>query len=239
VPSSPFLFGRKNDARKEVTVKALKPVLPCLALAVVAIAAVNFLWFMAETQRLGGDALNGYEENGQYFVAEHSIYRQVSREEWERNRIHAISIFVTHALAMVSMLYLLSQFIFPAFMGKLGGEQAQERVDAVRASGPEIASIKCGGQVGSAHFSKPLLNVSVYPEGILIRPMFMATIAILTSEIQSVEIRKSLLSSRSIQIHNSSRDTNSPLILWVSPDSDVGRAIGNITGMAFDMSSSG
>ncbi len=67
--------------------------------------------------------------------------------------MHAISVFVTQPLLMISFAHLLFGFVFPAFMGKRRGKEADERVEIVRASGLEIASAFCAGWVGSVHFS--------------------------------------------------------------------------------------
>jgi len=65
------------------------------------IAIINFFSFILFTLSLGGDALNGFQENGKYYVSTHGRNTEVSEVIWKMNRIHAISMIFTHLLAII------------------------------------------------------------------------------------------------------------------------------------------
>ena len=70
----------------------------CNALCFLAVA--NFLAFAIITSILGGDALNGKIEDGHYYLRYGSRYTEVSAMVFQYSRLHALSLFVTHPLAM-------------------------------------------------------------------------------------------------------------------------------------------
>ena len=62
----------------------------------------NFLLFFLFSLVLGGDALNGrIDANGDYLLAEHGRTTKVSPAVWHYSRVHAISVYFTHPLAIV------------------------------------------------------------------------------------------------------------------------------------------
>jgi hypothetical protein len=66
-----------------------------------AVVFLNFFVFVAGTLYLGGDALNGYERAGHYFVCSHGSCKEVAEEVWTFSRWHAIS-----ALAGIGLVWL-------------------------------------------------------------------------------------------------------------------------------------
>jgi hypothetical protein len=66
------------------------------------IAIVNFLSFMAGDFYLSGSAPAGKKENGKYYLGEHGHYTEVSEKVFEYSEIHASSMWVTHAAAIIS-----------------------------------------------------------------------------------------------------------------------------------------
>jgi len=70
------------------------------------VAIVNFFIFYFNSISLGGDALNGKIENGQYYVGLHGRYTAVSQQEFEINKFHAYFLFISWPLAMVAATYL-------------------------------------------------------------------------------------------------------------------------------------
>src|SRR5689334_21811040 len=80
------------------------------------------------------------------------------------------SVFITHPLAMLGMAYLLFAVVFPTFIGRRS-PQADERLAEVRASGAELVAERPGGRIGMFQASAGLLAVSVYPGGIVIKPL--------------------------------------------------------------------
>lgn len=47
----------------------MKRALVVLSLVAIIVGSANFVWFFAESTRLGGDALNGYTRDGHYYVS--------------------------------------------------------------------------------------------------------------------------------------------------------------------------
>jgi hypothetical protein len=72
-----------------------------LVYAVFIIAIVNFVVFVVVAETIGGDALNGHEAVGRYFLANHGKLTEVSRATFEYSKWHAISVFITHPLALL------------------------------------------------------------------------------------------------------------------------------------------
>jgi hypothetical protein len=79
--------------------------------------------------------------------------------------------------------------------------------------------------------SRGLLAVQVFPGGILLKPRFMRSAVILKSEITGLGVKQALLGGRYVEVTPTSSGVNSPLVLYVSPESDIARAIEQITGM--------
>jgi hypothetical protein len=194
--------------------------LGAVAAVLVAFGFYNFFSFMVESDRLGGDAVNGHAENGHYFVSNHGRDHEVTAEEWARSRRHAHSVMVSHPLAMIGMAYLLFTFVFPRALGRAGPE-TPGRVRSVAESGPLVASISCSGKVGS--LSLPL-RVSVHPGGVIIKPLWMPPRAVLAHEISSIRRRSSILRG-GIEVEHSATDVTSPIMLIVRDDSPVAQAI--------------
>lgn len=205
--------------------------LPYLALLAVIVGFINFFWFLAESARLG-DGLNGYQREGHYFLGSHGRYTEVSQAAWEWSRIHGISVFVTHPLALAGGAYLLIRFVFPAMMtGRTAATGTNDRAQSIRGSGALLASARSAGQLGEVRFSGPLLNVSVFPGGIVVKPVFMREQAFLASEIRRVSERRSVF-GRGIKIEHAGVDSLSPLILFMSPQSPMAQTIWRFQGSA-------
>jgi hypothetical protein len=203
--------------------------LPYLALIAVVAGFANYFWFYTESVNVG-DALNGYQRAGHFFLASHGTYTEVSQAAWEWSRIHAISVFVTHPLALAGGAYLLFRFVFPAMMtGGTGLVIMNERAQGIRDSGRVLATARCAGQVGEVRFSGPLLNVSVFPGGVVVKPVFMREYSIPKPEIRSVRDKRSLFGRR-IEVEHTGVGSLSPLVLYVSPESSIARAIRGLPG---------
>jgi hypothetical protein len=67
----------------------------------VGIGIANFIAFVFVSLLLGGDALNGSEVNGRYFVAVHGYHREVTRSVFLCSWWHGISVIVTSIAALV------------------------------------------------------------------------------------------------------------------------------------------
>jgi hypothetical protein len=198
-------------------------VLAVLAIFAILLGMLNFASFVGESQRLGGSAGNGYELGGRYFVGNHGRYTEVSREEWERSRIHGRSIAITHPLMMAAMGFLAFALIIPAFMGQARPD-TNSRVERVRASGPPIASTSCSGRIGMVNVSGPLLRVSAHPLGILVKLLFSPARAVLAHEITGLESGR-VFFRHAVTIHHTAPDLQSPIILYVAAGDALERAI--------------
>ena len=205
----------------------MKRVLPYLAVAAFVIGFANFAWFYLESVTQGGDALNGFVRDGRYFLASHGALTEVSRATWEWSRFHALSVFVTHPLAIAGGAYFAFSRAFPAMMaGRSSPESQALRAAWIRATGPILAFGRCGGQVGGVRYSGPLLMVSVAAAGIIVKPAFMSERSILTSEIRSIAARRGVLGlGWRVVVDHEGVDSSSPLVIFVRPEHPVAQAI--------------
>lgn len=210
----------------------IKKALPYLALIAIVVGFVNFFWFWAESAALGGDALNGYASGDHYYVMSHGSYTEVSQATWTWSRLHATSVLITHPIALASGAYLLLRFIFPSMMaGRTSRVTTIDRARRIRSSGPLLTSGRTAGQLGEVRFSGPLLDVSVFPGGLVIKPVFMNERAILASEIRDVTVKRGIFGQR-IEIGHAGVDSISPFVLFGSGDSALVRAIQDVTSVA-------
>jgi hypothetical protein len=203
--------------------------LPWLALAAVVIGSANFFWFFIESARLGGDALNGSVREGHYFVVSHGSTTEVDRATWEWSRFHAMSLFVTHPLALVGGAYLLLRVVFPLFITSGGAREARPRVELVKASGQMIAGAQCGGRLGD--LSSSSFDVLIYPAGLIVKPMLMAPVAILTSEVRAIVPGTRVLFRKGVRVDHDSPVVATPLVVFLARSHPVIAALERITGL--------
>jgi hypothetical protein len=78
----------------------MRRVATVLSTGLFALAIVNFITFSVVSSRLGGTAMNGYAQDGRYFIGSHGAYTEVSAEAWERSRLHGRSVGITHTAAI-------------------------------------------------------------------------------------------------------------------------------------------
>ena len=62
---------------------------------------LNFALFVVGSIILGGDAVNGKVDDGQYFVGGKSVYVEVSKAIWIYSYVHVASVWITWPLAMI------------------------------------------------------------------------------------------------------------------------------------------
>ncbi len=77
-----------------------------LAIVAAVLGALNYGVWLKTSLDLGGNALSGGVHDGHYFVANHGRSVEVTPEQWERSRLHTLSIFVTQPLLLISLGYL-------------------------------------------------------------------------------------------------------------------------------------
>jgi hypothetical protein len=66
------------------------------------LAIANFLSFVIIAGALGGDALNGAQRDGRYFLMMHGVYREVSRGVFLYSEAHIVSLFLTQPLGIIA-----------------------------------------------------------------------------------------------------------------------------------------
>lgn len=67
--------------------------------AIIAIAwFVDFVVFVCVAIWIGGDAFNGHETAGRYYLADHGALTEVSRNVFLYSKIHCISLWVLTAM---------------------------------------------------------------------------------------------------------------------------------------------
>ena len=133
----------------------MKKIYRAICIAAIALGAINFLSFMASNLRLGGDALNGYQENGRYYVADHGEVTEVAEGDWRQNRLQGKSLFVTHPLMLAAMFYLIFNDIVPRKLFRGQKELREQKEAAIRLSGEPRATFSCAGKIGTLDFSGP------------------------------------------------------------------------------------
>ena len=175
-----------NVARPNATFRA---VLPYLAFVVVAIGFLNFLWFMSETLPLNLIPSDGRVVDGHYLLwsKTHGGYVEVSRPFWEWVRFHEPTVFLSWPLVILAMGFVVLTHLSGLAAGGAGSEASAERVLQVRDSGPLLASTRTAGLIGTAWFSRGLLRIDAYPDGLVVKPLLMAERAILAGEIVAVK----------------------------------------------------
>lgn len=65
---------------------------------------VNFAAYMLVTVLIGGDAINGHEMDGHYFLASHGKLTEVSRGLFIFSEVHSVAVWVLFALAFMTLL---------------------------------------------------------------------------------------------------------------------------------------
>ena len=127
----------------------LRRLLPWVAIVVVAIGFLNFLWFFSESSTIG-DAQRGYISDGHYYLVHAGVATEVTRAAWDWSNLHATSLIVTHPLAMAAMAFLVFTVGFPSMTGTKDAAGTARRVERIRASGSPQASERTGGKIGRA-----------------------------------------------------------------------------------------
>lgn len=74
--------------------------------AVATLAMVNFVTYFLIAIHLGGDAINGREVNGSYFLSAKGVLTEVSFPVFVYSYVHTVSVWITHGLVMVTFLVL-------------------------------------------------------------------------------------------------------------------------------------
>ena len=70
---------------------------------IILVGFVNFFSFVLISVMIGGDALNGHAAGGHYYLASHGKLTEVGQGLFAYSKWHALSLFVTHPLAIIAM----------------------------------------------------------------------------------------------------------------------------------------
>jgi hypothetical protein len=65
------------------------------------VAVLNFVAYLIVTSQIGGDAINGGEQAGHFYLSAHGRRTEVSRSTYMFSRYHTYSLWITHPLAMI------------------------------------------------------------------------------------------------------------------------------------------
>lgn len=223
----PMSDPKKTNRKFELSIAAL-------AFIVIVLAFITFLWFMSSSLNIKGDAINGSEAGGHFYVSSHGVNTEVPESIWRQNRFLGQVMCVLWPLALLSMGYLLFRYFFPAVM--FGGnhtkyaEELKRTVESVSTSGSPLASVSCSGQLGGIYIRGPLMSATVYPSGVRLSTIFSSPTALQTDEIKQVVYKRGFW-QKGIEIQHRSHNISGKVVLdGVSEDSDFARALNGIVG---------
>ena len=179
-----------------------------------------------ENQSLGGDALGGYVLRGHYYVGAHGAYTEVAQSVWEWSRIHSLSVFVTHPLAIVGIAWLVFNKAFGEVAGMSIGVRTHRQA-LVAGSGPRLAYKRCAVHLGATRLNGPFVGVSAFPAGILLKPILTRPRVILATELRRAGVHRARFGG-SVEFIHVSPECASPVKLFVDPDGTMSLAIERI-----------
>lgn len=223
---------------KPASWKRYEWVLGWLALVAVVAYALNLGSFLAESQRLGGDAINGNERNGHYYVSSRGNNIEIPKAEWEQNRTQGMILLTTWPLAFASIGYLMMRHVFPFVVStrkyRARPKGRAEAVEEIVRSGQVLASVRTQGQMSAVHSLSPFnawLWVYLYPGGILLSAVPMGDFALRLEEITAVIYRRKALLYYGAEIIHSSPNIAGPVFLNdVTPHAAFGQALNALVG---------
>jgi hypothetical protein len=199
-----------------------------LAIGGAAIGFLNF-WLSAAESLSVGDATIGYVQDGHYFLGfKGPRYNEVSPAEWEWNRFHHSTGLPGTAMLMTAALYLNRRYsVRPHATARRRSEVEAEAL-AIRASGEPLAQARSAGVVGNTGWRLPLISVSVYPAGMVIKPFLAAPVAIPAPSIRLWWDKPG--SEFRLLIDHTAPGIESPMRLEIEPGETIAIAIGMIAG---------
>lgn len=209
----------------------LRRLLPWLAIVVVAIGFMNFLWFFAESSTIG-DAQRGHIRDGHYYLVHAGVATEVTKAAWDWSSLHAASLLLTHPLAMAAGAFLLFTVVFPLMTGSKNAPGTADRVDRIRASGQSRASVRTGGRIGELRATKPLVSVDVHPGGVVIKLIGLAPIGLESANLKAVVSGSSTLGTATVRIFHREAGTPMDIRLFLDESSPVTAAIRGILPVA-------
>jgi hypothetical protein len=195
-----------------------------LGLVVFVLVMLNAGWGFLESV-IFGNALNGYESNGHYFVPRGSGYVEVGQATWVWLRIHGWSTW-TIPLGYVGLFWYVIRDWTRRIAGLSTPSETKARVECVRGSSAPLATTRASGRLGRT--SLPFIRVTAYSGGIVIKPILMPEHAVLASEITDIKPRQTP-AFRDFEIAHEGVDVRSPLVISTKEEDPIVAAIRSIT----------
>ena len=218
-PTPPEPSVQETPARSRLAL--LAKYAPYLGVVAVFVAFANFAWMMWEVSTIG-DALNGHQADGHYFVRNKPGFTEVSQATWNWLALHQASVFVTHPLGLLGVAwYTIARKRSGEISPGLSPAEISARVREVRESGPMLATASGPG------LRLPPIRLTVYPGGMVIKPTFGSEHSILFDEIDSVTPGLNL-GLQSVQIWHDGVDFASPLVVSANHYSPLALAISGL-----------
>ena len=73
------------------------------------VALVNFFVFWLIAVKSGGDAWNGYQKDGHFYLGSHGAYTEVTQSFWSYSYNHFIATWITHGAVFIGMAIFLNR----------------------------------------------------------------------------------------------------------------------------------
>jgi hypothetical protein len=222
----------------------------------------SFQAFAQDSERLGGNALNGYEEQGHYYVSGYGAPVQVSKADWEANQLRAILGLIGFVLAFFSIGYVairltagrlrsafslrddapvmddpvLSLLTTNPLMDKIMAvpEDTEPAVPDGDLTGHRLLAETNGrwGKVGKTTIPMGGLSVYAFSDGIVLSAGISGSATIKPAEVSSVTYKKRGAGA-GVKIAHRSKEIDSPVFIGgVKEDSAFGQALNKVVGLA-------
>jgi hypothetical protein len=140
------------------------------------------------------------------------------------SRVFNLPSFITTLITVIgigSFIYFYTQLIVPGKNYFGNPESLFKNAIAISESGAQIISTRCDGAflLDRTIGILPTLKVTLYSDGMVIKPLFMDAFGLYYHEISKVEhIKKSIIG---IGIFHYSNKVVNPIVLYISENSDV------------------
>lgn len=128
-------------------------------------------------------------------------------------RIFLLVLFIL--VFVVGLLMLIFRVILPMQIYRSNVQERKRDLEQLLATGRPMAHISCGGALGRQPFRGPTINVTVYPGGVAIKPIFMPPAVIFNHEITGVR-PWSLIITEGIYLDHRGRSMVTPVSLECS-----------------------
>lgn len=236
-------------------------VLGLLLVIILAGGMASFMAFVQDSERLGGDALNGYEQQGHYYVSGHGDYIEVSKADWDANRLRGMLGLSGWAVAFVIMGYLAIRRQVGRWRSTFSLREdvpvpsddpvaywltTSPLMDKIMAVPPDtepvveedltghrlLASMKGTWGVVRRRIPKPWFSAEVYSDEIVLSAGKLGTLTLSPYHVSLVTYKRKG-PEQGVKITHSSKEIVSPIFIGgVEEDSPFGQALNKVVGSA-------